>query len=209
MKSLLDLESESEVAQSCPTLCNPVNYSLPGSTIYGIFEARILEFVAISFSRRSFPPRDWISVFCIVGRRFTVWATREDLEMTLFITMGHNDHDMLPKQGPCWLEICTWRLPLQRLNCAHYNCWTSTPLERNSGWIPEISHSICGLGKMDKTGLQIVRCFHVKIFSFLWAQILASSHTWRKTNVMGQCLVLVLLSSVSSRHLESSTFMHL
>ena len=41
---------ESEVAQSCPTLCDPMDCSLPGSTIHGIFQARILEWFAISFS---------------------------------------------------------------------------------------------------------------------------------------------------------------
>ena len=41
----------SEVTQSCPTLCDPVDYSLPGSSIHGILQARILEWVAISFSR--------------------------------------------------------------------------------------------------------------------------------------------------------------
>ena len=41
---------ESEVAQSCPTLCNPVDCSLPGSSLHGILQARILEWVAISFS---------------------------------------------------------------------------------------------------------------------------------------------------------------
>ena len=47
---LLHCESESEVAQSCLTLCDPMDCSLPGSTIHGIFQARILEWVAISFS---------------------------------------------------------------------------------------------------------------------------------------------------------------
>ena len=42
-------KSESEVTQSCPTLCNPMDCSLPGFSIYGIFQARILEWVAISF----------------------------------------------------------------------------------------------------------------------------------------------------------------
>ena len=51
--------------------------SLTGSSIHGIFQARILEWVAISFSRGSSPPRDRIQVSCIVGRLFTVWATRE------------------------------------------------------------------------------------------------------------------------------------
>ena len=42
---------ESEVAQSCLTLCDPMDYSLPGSSVHGIFQARVLEWVAISFSR--------------------------------------------------------------------------------------------------------------------------------------------------------------
>ena len=44
-------ESESEVAQSCPTLCDPMDCSPPGSSVHGILQARILEWVAISFSR--------------------------------------------------------------------------------------------------------------------------------------------------------------
>ena len=77
-KSKLKMKSESEVAQSCPTLCNPMDCSLPGSSIHGIFQAWILEWVAISFSRRSSRPRDWTPVSHIIGRRFIVWATREE-----------------------------------------------------------------------------------------------------------------------------------
>ena len=55
---LLFLESESEVAQSCPTLCDPMDCNLPGSSVLGIFQARGLEWVAISFSRESSLPRD-------------------------------------------------------------------------------------------------------------------------------------------------------
>ena len=51
-------ESESEVAQSCPTLCDPMACSLPGSSIHGIFQARVLEWGAIAFSRGSSRPRD-------------------------------------------------------------------------------------------------------------------------------------------------------
>ena len=70
-------ESESEVAQLCPTLCDPTYYTLPGSSFHGILQAGPLEQVPISFSRRSSRPRDWTQVSHIVGRRFTVWATRE------------------------------------------------------------------------------------------------------------------------------------
>ena len=48
-KNCLPVNS-SEVAQSCPTLCNPMDCSLPGSSVHGIFQARVLEWVAISFS---------------------------------------------------------------------------------------------------------------------------------------------------------------
>ena len=74
---LLDKQSESEVAQSCPTLCDPMDSSLPGSAVHGIFQARILEWAAISFSRGSSQPRDQTQVSCTVDRCFTVWATRE------------------------------------------------------------------------------------------------------------------------------------
>ena len=59
------------------TLCDPIDCSLPGSSVHGIFQARILEWVAISSSRASSPPRDQTWVFCIAGRFFTNWATRE------------------------------------------------------------------------------------------------------------------------------------
>ena len=54
-----------------------MDYSLPGSSVCGIFQARILEWVAISFSRASSRPRDWTWVSCIAGGCFTIWATRE------------------------------------------------------------------------------------------------------------------------------------
>ena len=69
----------SEVAQSCPTLCKPMDCSLPGSSVHGILQARILKWVAISFSRGSSQLRDQTQVSCIVGRHFTIWATREVL----------------------------------------------------------------------------------------------------------------------------------
>ena len=74
-------ESESEVAQSCPTLCDQMNCSLPGSSGHGIFQARVLEWVAISFFRGSSWPRNQTQVSCIAGRRFSIWATRETPEL--------------------------------------------------------------------------------------------------------------------------------
>ena len=69
----------SEVAQSCPTLWDPVDCSLPGSSVHGIFQARILQWVTISFSRGSSRSRDQTQVSCIGGRHFNLYATREVL----------------------------------------------------------------------------------------------------------------------------------
>ena len=66
-----------DVAHSCLTLCSPVDCSPPGSSVHGILQARILEWVAISFSRGSSQPRDRTQVSHIVGRHFNLWATRE------------------------------------------------------------------------------------------------------------------------------------
>ena len=48
----MKVKSESEVAQSCPTLSDPMDCSLPGSSVHGVFQARVLEWVAIAFSER-------------------------------------------------------------------------------------------------------------------------------------------------------------
>ena len=70
------------VAQSCPTLCNPMYCSPPGSSIPGIFQARIPEWVAISFSRGSSWPRDQTQISHIADRFFTLWATKEALHFS-------------------------------------------------------------------------------------------------------------------------------
>ena len=57
----------------------PQDCSPPSSSAHGISQARILEWVAIPFSRGCSPPRDWTRVSSIAGRFFTIWVTREDL----------------------------------------------------------------------------------------------------------------------------------
>ena len=61
-----------KVAQSCPTLCDHMDY-----TVHGILQARILQWIAFPFSRRSSQPRDRTQVSCIAGRFFTNWASQE------------------------------------------------------------------------------------------------------------------------------------
>ena len=64
--------AHAKLLQLCPALCYPMDYSSPGSSVHGIFLARILEWVAISSSRGSSQPRDRTQVSCLSGRFFTI-----------------------------------------------------------------------------------------------------------------------------------------
>ena len=75
--NLLYLKKKCAQLLSRVWLCDPMDCSPPDSSVYGILQARILEWVAISFSRGSSQPRDQTQVSSVAGRFFTVWATRE------------------------------------------------------------------------------------------------------------------------------------
>ena len=83
--------------QSCLTLCDPVDCSLPGFSVHGILQARILEWVTIFSSRGSSWPRDWTLVSCIGGRRFNLWATRE--------AHVYKDSTFLPQYLPQFVNV--------------------------------------------------------------------------------------------------------
>ena len=77
------------VAQLCPTLCDPMEYSPPGFSVHGILQARILEWVAGPFFPGSSWPRDLTQASCTAGRFFTIWAKapgylEEDLYLLLY-----------------------------------------------------------------------------------------------------------------------------
>ena len=80
--SFLARRKEGLIIQSCLTLCDPMDWGLPGSSVHGILQARILEWVAVSFSRRSSQPRDLTQVSCTAGR------------------LSHLSH-----KGVLWLEV--------------------------------------------------------------------------------------------------------
>ena len=65
------------VTQSCLTLCDPMDCSPPASSVHGILQARILEWIALPFFRVSSWPRDWTQVSGIADRFFTIWTTRK------------------------------------------------------------------------------------------------------------------------------------
>ena len=89
------------VIQSCPTLCNPVDCKPPGPSVFGILQARILEWVAILVSRGSSWSRDWTQVSCIAGGFFTVWVTRGAQEVdSLSLLQG-----IFPTQESNWVLL--------------------------------------------------------------------------------------------------------
>ena len=73
------------VTQLCLTLCDPVDHSLPSSSVHGIFKARILEWVALSSSRESSWPRDQIHVSCLAGGFFTTMPPGKPFRMHNFM----------------------------------------------------------------------------------------------------------------------------
>ena len=76
------------VAQSCPTLCHSTNCSPRGFSVRGILQARILEWIAILFSRGSSRTRDWAQVSYTAGAFFTIWATGKKGEYRNFFRRG-------------------------------------------------------------------------------------------------------------------------
>ena len=108
----------SEVAQSCPTLRDPVDCSPPGFSVHGILQARILEWVAISFSRGSSWPRDQTQVSHIAGRHFNLWTTRE----------AHSQEWLKLKQTNSFKNLTTPH------NGEIGNYWDSDIAGRNANW---------------------------------------------------------------------------
>ena len=116
---------ESEVAQSCPTLCDPVDCSPPCSYDHGILQARILEWVAISFSRGPSQPRDQTRVSRIGGRYFNLWAPRE---------AGISENN-LPAMQETWIPSLGWEDPLEEGMTTHSSipAWR-IPTYRGAWW---------------------------------------------------------------------------
>ena len=110
------------VAHLCPTLCNPMDCSLPHSSVHGIFQARILEWIAISFSSGFSQPRDWSQVSCIAGRFFTIWAIWEainyyiqqsitDIERNM--PFFKDTHNKLSGKKKSWLDVFSIKIKIK------------------------------------------------------------------------------------------------
>ena len=133
------------VAQLCLTLCEPMDCSLPGSSVHDILQAKILEWAAMPSSRGSSQPRDQTHVSCIPGRFFTNWATRED-------SSGESLFRML--QTTTWPWSWSWSCTME---CRRERC--CSPIEPHPGpaaaacttyapgchhAAPDLQHACCG-----------------------------------------------------------------
>ena len=136
------------VAQLCLTLCDPIVCSPWDSSVHGILQARILEWVAIPFSRGSFQPRDRTRVSCIVFEFFTSWAIREApfpiylpwITITLFLR-------------PAYVHLCHFCL------CANAKCEHHCSI----GHSPFLGCSFLQASDQIWTHLPDVQCSHLNI----------------------------------------------
>ena len=105
--------------------------SLPGFSVHGIFQARILEWVAISFSRGSSQPRDWTQVSLNASRRFTLWATREAKSIYFWIYMILISYAHSPKpvfRFQQWV-LCGHFLKKKSIHIWNFLLWCYNPLK--------------------------------------------------------------------------------
>ena len=96
--------------------CNPVNWSLPGSSVHGVLQARILEWVAVPFSRGSAQPRDWIMVSHVAGRFFTSWPSGKPF-ICIYTYIGEGNSN--PLQSSCLenpIDRGTWLAKVHRVS---------------------------------------------------------------------------------------------
>ena len=122
---------------SCVWLCDPMNCSLSDSSVHGIFQARVLEWVAISFSRGSSWLRDQTWVSLIIGRHFTIWATREAYKKERKPTLRVECCVMLRVHAECKGQLCWWTV-LRKLSSGKI-------IQKR--WEEPVSSGICGSGK--------------------------------------------------------------
>ena len=110
-----------KLLQSCLIHCNPMDCSPPGSSVLGISQARLLEWVAMPSSRGSSPPRDRSQVSCIAGRFFTIWATREAPTLPSMVPRLLEQHYLI------WEVSLLSVLSPPRLPCGAHFCLTDAP----------------------------------------------------------------------------------
>ena len=99
--------------------CDPLDTRLPGSSVLGILQARILAWVDISFSRGSSQPRNRTGVSCLVGRFFTDWALRKAFLLSLLLFKFNDEYDWI--QLKCMFKCRIFKIwqTFLSFNCEH------------------------------------------------------------------------------------------
>ena len=110
--TVMNIAAAPQLLQSCPTLCNPMNYSLSNSSVHGIFPARILEWVAMPSSRGSSQPRDWVCVSAL--QNSNCWATGKPMNTGVHVSFwiivlsGYVPWSGIPAYSPSfWSNFCS------------------------------------------------------------------------------------------------------
>ena len=110
------------VAQLCPVLHGPIGSSPTDSSVHGILQAKIMEWVAILFSRGSSQPRDQTQVSCISGRFFSIWVIRENylgnsnlgiLRYCLWDRIAELDRVVVQSLSGVWFFVTPWTAACQ------------------------------------------------------------------------------------------------
>ena len=168
-------------AQLCPTLCDPMDCSPSGSSVHGIFQARILHWLAISFSRGSSWPRDQTHVsgiFCISRQILYHCATREvpsfprsikivrrrpqlsKCTLTLFLTSGHQNKWEFSSPGPGIWKFGKYKFAAQLLFLLH-----DAPLHNSALIFASTSSSLCKAAQMTLSWL-LSWILHLAVYPF-------------------------------------------
>ena len=159
-------------ALSWSTLCDPMDCSLPGSSVHGILQARILEWVAISSSGASYWPKDWTHISCFAGGFFYHWVTWEalwDLYLTAYLrtSLVAQRFKRLPRMQETRVRSLGWEDPLEKEMATHFST-----LAWRIPWREEP-------GRLQPMGSQRVRHDWATSLHSLWGLYLAPySHSW-------------------------------
>ena len=154
-------------AQLYMTLHDSMDCSPLGSSVYGILQTRILEWVAIPFSRGSSQSSDWTWVSCIASRFFTVWATRilvygGPLIHTMWLVFNNKRKEIHRRINTMWLR----RIQEKNLPAKHWHLLSaSTGINHEPRWLVTFNNpskefgvevrneALCALRKTERTGL--------------------------------------------------------
>ena len=127
-------KSENVSCLVCPTLCDLMDYSLPGSSVYQILQAKILDWVVISSFRGSSLLRNWTLFSCISGRFFTVWVTMEAPKGKQgYPEQGIQDDDFLIWGGRVWVKERTILIKVGNYKGLSFSCITTNKASGGDG----------------------------------------------------------------------------